>query len=689
MKTIFLIILAQITFISFGQELVWANQIGNSADEDEMIYIESASDGSVYLAGVFNGSPEFLGISLSMTSNGGYDIIIMKLDFQGNLIWAKQIGGAGDEYLGGGAIDQFGNLHITGKFSQTVDFDPNSGSTQFVANGGGGDIFIAKYDNSGALLWADQIGNFNYAEGNDIALDASGNVYSTGKFAGNMDFDPASGGNISTMTTSSNADFNAYVLKLDASGSLVWHAQFAGINEQVGIGIAVDSDYNVFTTGTFVSAADFDPGSGTYDIFTVNGGPDIFVSKLNPQGQFLWAKGMGDALNGQKPNDIEIDNSGNVITVGKFAGTVNFDPGGSGFPLTSDGLNDIFVLKNQNDGTFVWAKKMGGSGDDEARSLCIGFENSIYTSGTFEGMADFDPSVSLFELLTSQALTDGFISRLDSNGIFHFVKQIECTGEVSANDIDIDNSESIFNAGSFSSTADFDPSLMSSFNLASGGGNDGFALKLCQEVNSSLSVSSCHNYSSPSGLYTWSNSGVYQDTLQNILGCDSILTISLTILNFTAPLSVSQNNFTVSADASGLQYQWLDCDNNYSIITGETSQSFNPGFDGNYAVQLTDNNGCLDTSDCIQVEGMGIDDNSSLNLMVYPNPSDGSVYVQFDKILQDVQLTLLDAKGAVIEMITLNSVDGAIMDLPSASGVYMIVVRADNQEPIYQKIIKK
>src|SRR5262249_36288313 len=153
-----------------------------------------------------------------------------------------------------------------------------------------------------------------------IAVDASGNVYTTGYFTGTADFDPDAG----VFNLTAAGSFDIFVSKLSASGNFVWAKVMGGGSDDLGQSISVDASGNVCTTGYFTGTADFDPGAGVFNL-TAAGYYDIFVSKLDASGNFAWAKAIG-GTGGDEGYSIAIDSSGNVYTTGAFGGTVDFDP---------------------------------------------------------------------------------------------------------------------------------------------------------------------------------------------------------------------------------------------------------------------------------------------------------------------------------------------------------------------------
>lgn len=177
-----------------AQTFAWANKIG-STGADICRDIATDAAGNVYSTGTFTGSADFdpgAGTT-TLTSAGGTDIFITKLDAAGALVWAYRIGNASNEEANGIALDATGNIHITGCFYGTVDFDPGVGVST-LGNGAGADIYVLKLNNSAGFVWVKQFGGTSDNQlGNKIAVDAAGNVYSTGQSIGVIDFDPGPG----------------------------------------------------------------------------------------------------------------------------------------------------------------------------------------------------------------------------------------------------------------------------------------------------------------------------------------------------------------------------------------------------------------------------------------------------------------------------------------------------------------
>jgi hypothetical protein len=456
-----------------AQSFEWVKQMGGISTEVGRSIAVDAS-GNVYTTGSFQGTADFdpgPG-TFNLSSAGNYDIFISKLDSSGNFVWAKKFGGTLDDYSHSIAVDASGNVYTTGSFQLTTDFDPGSGTFN-LTSAGLFDIFISKLDASGNFVWAKQLAGTKSNGGRSIAVDASGNVYSTGRFTETVDFDPGTG----TFNLNSGLAPNAYISKLNASGEFVWAKQLGGTSSvSVGCSITLDDFGNVYTTGYFSDTADFDPGPGAF-IFTSAGGDDIFISKLDASGNFVWAKQLGGTSD-DSGLSIALDALGNVYVTGYFQGTVDFDPSQGTFYLTSAGEADIFISKLDASGNFLWAKQMGGTFDESGYSIAVDASGNVYTTGFFEGTADFDPGQGTFNL-TSVGMTDIFISKLDASGNFVWAQRMGNQNWDYSNSIAVDASNNVLTTGFFKGTFDFDPGP-GTFNLTSAGNSDIYVHKLSQ-----------------------------------------------------------------------------------------------------------------------------------------------------------------------------------------------------------------
>jgi gliding motility-associated-like protein len=431
---------------------VWAGNVG-STGIDMGASIAYDASGNVYVAGRFEGSADFdpgPGV-FNLSTGANNEIFVLKLNSSGGFVWAKQFGSLnGDDQGYGIALDNAGNIHVTGYFGATGDFDPGPGTFNLTA-GGTIDAFVLKLDNNGNFIWAKKMGGPGQDYANSIALDASGNVYTAGAFGDVVDFDPGAG----TFTMTASSSNTAFISKLDASGNFVFAKSFGGsVNPSVVTAIAIDASQNVITTGFFNSTTDFNPGTATTNL-TSNGDGDIFISKLDASGNFVWAKSAG-AGEEDRGYAVTTDVSGNVLVTGAFALTVDFNPGTGTSNLTApDDNEDIFILKLDASGNFVWAKGMPGDDYDQGHAIATDAAGNVFTAGFFGETIDFDPGSGTFNL-TAEIL-DIFISKLDASGNFVWALKMGGTSLDGAKDIEIDAAGNIYVTGNFLFTADFDP----------------------------------------------------------------------------------------------------------------------------------------------------------------------------------------------------------------------------------------
>ncbi len=471
-----------ITLTSYSQNvnLEWAKRIGGTGRDIGQSIIVDAS-GNIYTIGTFEDTVDFdPGPALyNLSAVGEKDIFICKSDALGNLIWAKSMGGALRDEAYSFSVDASGNVYIIGIFTGTADFDPGPSSYNLTASGYN-DTYISKLDSLGNFIWAKKMGGgtTSFCYGNYILTDATGNVYTTGSFGGTVDFDPGSA--INNVTCVYVGDI--FISKLDTAGNFIWVKTMGGQYSESGASIAVDITGNIYTIGMFEATVDFNPGPALYNI-TAIGDHDIFISKLDSAGNFVWAKSMGavgspglNLLN--IGNSIFVDATSNVYTTGSFAGTTDFDPGPSVFNLTATNINDIFISKLDSAGNLVWAKSMGGLNFDEGKSIFVDVAGNIYTTGLFGKTADFDPGPSVFNL-TAAGIWDVFITKLDSSGNLVWTKGMGSTLNDNGLSIIVDPFNNIYTTGFFQGTVDFDPDS-SKYNLTSDGDYDIFIHKMSQ-----------------------------------------------------------------------------------------------------------------------------------------------------------------------------------------------------------------
>lgn len=213
-------------------------------------------------------------------------------------------------------------------------------------------------------------------------------------------------------------------------------------------------------------------------------------------------------------------------------------------------------------------------------------------------------------------------------------------------------------------------------------------LTLGQSNSGSIDITSCDSYTWAETGQTYTSSGTHTTTLTNISGCDSILTLNLTI-NAVDNSITNNGDLSITATEGNGIYQWLDCDNNYAIIAGETSQSFTASVNGNYAVEVNAN-GCVDTSACELINIVNIDElNSSNSIVVFPNPIKSQVSLNFGAEISVGDITVLDAFGRKLKSINFKSRSEISFSLNETAGIYFIHVKDENNNLTILKVVKE
>ena len=474
----------------------WAKHIGAVSWSAVGTSIATDASGNVYTVGWFNSylSPMDFNPGTGpadtcfLSSNGNDDIFIQKMDANGNFLWAKSMGGVYYDDPTSIAVDGSGNAYIVGSFTQNVDFDPGPGSYYLDYENSYG-LFILKLDTDGNFVWVKGVlpseatisTSTDQIWGKSITVDGSGNVCIAGYFDGvSVDFDPAPGKAHEFILNSYAFYGDAFIAKYDPSGNFIWAKQLKGSGGNISdtYGIKTDASGNVYTTGYYMGTVDFNPGPAGFMMSSKLGTYDIYVLKLDASGNFVWAKSLSGNAN-EKGLAIALDASANVYTTGYFSGWVDFNPGTSPSDtcwLNAKGGNDIFVSKLDASGNFVWARSMGGAGDDEGMSIVVDPANNVYITGYYYGTVDFDPNPSTYYVLTSAGASDIFVTKLDPSGNFLWANSLGGSGYDASSSISVDLSDNVLITGNFAGTADFDASSATYYLTAYG--SDVFITKM-------------------------------------------------------------------------------------------------------------------------------------------------------------------------------------------------------------------
>jgi len=437
---VFCLVLAT-TGHTVDMDFIWANHYGG-LEFDYAGCIATDDDGNSYVAGTFESTAYFGPHTL--VSQGVTDIYIIKVDCLGQVIWAKRAGGPMGDSVAGIVLDYSGHFYITGRFLDEAHFD----TTRLVSYGGY-DVFIAKCDTSGNVVWAQNAGGPDWDGAGDITVDDHGQPIITGYFGDTGSFD--------STPVVSDGTHDIYVAKYDASGAVIWVQRAGGTDFDYGYGVAVDGSDCVIVTGEFRGHASFG-GTTLYA-----NSDEIFIAKVDDSGRFLWARQAGGPYE-DSGFAVAVDHQGNSYVTGCFVGTADFDS----ITLQSEGDEDIFVAKYDASGNILWARRAGGSSIDVGSDIIIDGTDGCIVTGFYAWSGQFGTIP-----MTSYGREDSFVAKYDMAGNAVWVKGSGGISEDRGTGVSMDGEGHIYLTGWFERDNTFD-----AISITSTGHRDLFVAKL-------------------------------------------------------------------------------------------------------------------------------------------------------------------------------------------------------------------
>jgi len=669
------------------------------------------------------------------------------LSFGQTFEWVRSYGSTNYDRIWDAEVhgNQIGTI---GSFDGALTFNPTN-PVPNVSHNGGGDILLNIYTTSGQLLVSKAFGGAGIDWSRSLDFDKWGNIYVTGTFSGSVNFDRSTTG---SFTKTSNGGTDVFLAKFDSIGNAIWVKTFGGTSNDEGINVVVNASSEVIVTGTYSGTVDFDPNSAIQNATSNSNSTDIFLSKFDSAGNLIWNKTFGSSSNNDASREIAIDRSNNIIFVGFYGGTIDFDPSPAIVNLPHSSQVDAFITKLDNQGNLVWAKNISSSSEIMIKGVKISKLNEVVVGGHFYNTVDFDPS-SATAFRTSNGSKEMFVLKLDSNSNFDFVKTLGSSSADVVEKIELDSYDNIFCTGYYFGNMDFDPSPTATVSKSNAGSSDTYLLKLdknglfqwvttysgsntdigtnivCDnsrvylvgnasspaDFDPSPSIQGIPNYGLTDGFITKLNDCTASDSSIFVVACNSYSSPSgnyrwtasgnysdtlinqvgcdsvLTINLFITNqnTSVTQNGFTLTSNASNSTFQWLDCSNNYTAIQGETNASYTVTQNGDYAVELTEN-GCKDTSACTLVLGVGIakDDLSDESFVISPNPSNGQFTIKSANQFNG-EVEIINGIGQIIYNEKILENHLINISLKTSPGVYFVRLKENGGKVSTSKVIVK
>ena len=697
-------------------DTVWVRTYGNIL-YDEIQDVDTTSDGGFILTGH------------TATNDWAGDVSLIKTDASGNIMWTQIYGGAI------GLSDKGYSVRQTTDGGYVI-----SGTTE-TYGAGGDDVYVIKTNSSGIILWTRTIGTSGTTEaGREIQQTSDGGYivagYTDGLGAGFYD---------------------VYLIKLDNTGVVTWSKTYGGSSYDFVYTVQQTSDNGYILGGTTDSY-----GAGSWDSYLLktdvngvlqwskayglsgedrvqaarqtsdggyilcgrsnsfgSGGYDATLQKTDASGNLQWTKGYGGTAEDQAWYVREVDNNSYVVC----GYTYSFGAGSrDAFLMKTDTLG--FVGCNESLATGVVTTSptaVSGSGGTSgtggvlgstpfalrgtltvvgtecatspcpvtasftpsATSICEG--NTIVFTNTSVGAVSYEWMEDGTFFSNAQGPAHTFntpgtitVQLIASDGVCYDTASVLIT--VSSNTSSsstVTDCDSYFwaaNSTTYTTTGTYVANLTNAT-----GCDSTITLDLTINYSNSgtASITACDSYTWSANSMTYTSSGIYTAVLTNQEGCDSTATLDLTIN--TVDAGVTQTDvITLQANVAGAVYQWLDCNNGYSVLSGATGQTFIATMNGNFAVQVIEN-GCTDTSVCVTISNVGIIENTIWNgISLSPNPTDGKVSINGIASVDEIQqITLLDIQGRVIEVLARNT---TILDLTNeAKGIYFVKIETAHE----------
>jgi hypothetical protein len=341
--------------------------------------------------------------------------------------WAEKMYSKATSAANAIATDDTGNSYVTGSFTDTLHIDG-----KYITAKGSYDVFLAKFDNRGKLLWIRQAGGIDMDEAYSVSIDREGYIYITGYISGLVEFSQ------NIVAGAATRDF--FLTKYDSDGNVIWINLEAGENEDFGKSVCTDRNGDVYVTGVFHGTIKTERTS-----LKSKSAKNTFIIKHDRDGNFLWSK-TGVSTGSNEPSEINVDKDGNVYLAGTFRGTAEFDKK----IIISRNHKELYIVKYNSDGELQWLKK-GGSAlvDNSLTAIAADSSDNIIVTGSFSGTAFFGDIQ-----LKSNGSKDFFLVKYNSKGDVLWALHDGGNGDENSRSLEVDRNGDIYLAGEFNHTFD-------------------------------------------------------------------------------------------------------------------------------------------------------------------------------------------------------------------------------------------
>jgi hypothetical protein len=347
-----------ITKLDGNAQVIWKRTAGGAGAEEARGAAVSAA-GEVYVTGTFSSTGDFdPGPGRTeLTSAGDSDVFLLHLNPQGELVWARRLGGKLRDKGRGVAVGKDA-IWVTGTFE---------GGWEGLESAGKSDAFVAKLDLEGHTLWARRIGGAREDEGCGVAAGRNGEVWVAGTFRESPSLAPEGGG----LDFASAGHQDVFLLRLDAAGRLLWSGRIGGEQDDVCEGIAATVSGGAAVIGEFAKTADIDPTPGVLSVAS-HGSTDAFLTRVDGNGRLVWALGFGES-GPDSGTAVAGDRNGSVYAVGHLD-----RPSRLGGSLA-------WAAEYSDSSHRAWSVGLQATGGLDARAIAVDPQGVPTVVGSFKG----------------------------------------------------------------------------------------------------------------------------------------------------------------------------------------------------------------------------------------------------------------------------------------------------------------
>ena len=590
-KLVFLFLFQFSTIFLFGQK--WGVQTYSNFS-NEALDVEIDAVGNSYITGYVTGQTEFSITTQVTAAPGNGDIYVAKYNPNGNLLWMKQFGGNFMDRAYDLAIGPDQNVVITGIFSGSVAF----GTTTLQSAQDSKDIFLLKLNTNGNVIWARKEGGNLSENSYGVTVDHQNNVILTGQFEGTTSI--ANQNFTSLIDPFTNLpSFDLFISKYDSNGNPLWVKAGLAEKEDRGLAVAVDAQDNIFLSGQYSDTLQF--AGMTINNNGLNVG---FVTKLSPAGQVQFFNNLraGSCV----PYDLEVNGNNQVVVIGDFLGNMNYFHNSTQTAITNAYSKRIFVLQIQNNGQYQWSYTLGSDSELSARALTIDSNNDVYVVGYFRCALTqlHEPQTALWN---SVGFRDTYLLKVNNSGVFKYAKQMGGHENDNAHGVAINSIENPIICGTFI--------------------KDFFVMWWGQNNNDLQNNYLTYNYSLSSGGCTLSNAYIGTNTNNSfLLKTVNNATLDMNYFNYGLmdstesiitnnsgfieefPVEMDTVEFCVSGYLFSYEFTYCNVSNfdheplyNYSWNNGSNGIGTQVNQTGYYSVNVSRVDGCASSTDSIYV----------------------------------------------------------------------------------------